>query len=151
MFIQPRDSEDAAELARKLLDAAGDDQSRVKTSFQGAQLGFEVDDDLATAVGRTPDREANADPNAQPIIRDTVGEAPDTTILPNVMPGARDDNAGGGTGGDANPDTEGTETVQEDAGGAAGSAAPEGTDGATEGTDAGTADPAPAKSSRKKS
>ncbi len=39
------------EVARKLLEAAGDQPERVKTVTTGAGLAFDVDDDLAKAIG----------------------------------------------------------------------------------------------------
>lgn len=57
-IITPRDDDDAAELARTLLEAAGDEPDRVRTHSMGPRLSFEVDDELAAAVGRTPDQDA---------------------------------------------------------------------------------------------
>lgn len=86
MLITPKDQTDLIELGRTLLDAAGDDPTRVRTTFMGAQMGYEVDDDLARAIGRDPDEQG--DPNAQVIMRDRVGEVGDNPTLPNLSPGS---------------------------------------------------------------
>ncbi len=58
MIINPENTADAQQLAKDLLAAAGDHPERVRTNTQGARLAFDVDDDLARAVGRTPDEQA---------------------------------------------------------------------------------------------
>ncbi len=84
MIITPKDHNDLVDLSKRLLDAAGNDPSRVRTTFQGPTMGFEVDDDLARAIGRTPDE---VRVNEQPILRDRVGEVGEAFVLPNVVPG----------------------------------------------------------------
>ncbi len=85
MIITPKDHDDLVDLTKRLLDAAGNDPSRVRTSFQGQTMGLEVDDDLARAIGRSPDE---VRVNEQPIVRDRVGEVGEAFVLPNVAPGA---------------------------------------------------------------
>lgn len=58
------------EVARKLLDAAGDHPERVKTVTTGAGLAFDVDDDLAKAVT------GKAAPKKAPVKK--AAPAPDT-------------------------------------------------------------------------
>ncbi len=84
MIITPKDHSELVDLGKRLLDAAGDDPSRVRTSFQGSTMSYEIDDDLARAIGRTPDE---VRVNEQPILRDTVGVVGDPQVLPNVVPG----------------------------------------------------------------
>lgn len=84
MIITPKDHDELVDLGKRLLEAAGNDPSRVKTSFQGPTMSYEVDDDLARAIGRTPDEVRI---NEQPILRDRVGEIGDRPVLPNVIPG----------------------------------------------------------------
>jgi hypothetical protein len=50
-FIIPADHADLTELLPALLAAAGDDPGRVKTITSGPMLSFDVDDEIAAAVG----------------------------------------------------------------------------------------------------
>jgi hypothetical protein len=85
VIITPKDHADLVDLGKRLLDAAGDNPDRVRTSFMGATMSYDVDDDLARAIGRTPDE---VRVNEQPIVRDRVGEVGDAPVLPNVVPGS---------------------------------------------------------------
>lgn len=49
--ILPADDTDSRRLARDLLAAAGDRPERVQTVTVGSRMAFEVDDDLAAAIG----------------------------------------------------------------------------------------------------
>lgn len=49
--IIPKDAADRGRLAGALLAAAGDQPERVKITTAGPGFAFEVDDDLAAAVG----------------------------------------------------------------------------------------------------
>ncbi|WP_298444670.1 hypothetical protein [Gordonia sp. (in: high G+C Gram-positive bacteria)] len=49
--IIPADDADSKRLAVALLEAAGDRPERVRTVSAGPRLAFEVDDDLAAAIG----------------------------------------------------------------------------------------------------
>lgn len=67
----------AAELARRLLDLAGDQPERVKTVTTGPAIAFDVDDDLAKKAtaprrGRPPKQpdpqpETTPEPAAEPV------------------------------------------------------------------------------------
>lgn len=61
--IIPKDDADRGRLAARLLAAAGDRPERVRTVTGGGTLAFEVDDDLAAAIGTAdyvPEVEAEA-------------------------------------------------------------------------------------------
>ncbi len=60
---------DAAEIAARLLAAAGDQPDRVKV-VTGKYLGFSVDDELAVAAGYVLDDEGLADLDAVPLLID---------------------------------------------------------------------------------
>lgn len=52
------------ETARKLLDAAGGDASKIRTITDGPSLAFDVDDDVAEALAK-PARTTRKKPPAQ--------------------------------------------------------------------------------------
>lgn len=89
MILQTENAQDAARLAKDLLTAAGDNPSRVRTSTQGSRVAFEVDDDLARAVGRGPDEPAPEQPPAEQAPADPPADPPaDAPVDAPVEPAA---------------------------------------------------------------
>ncbi len=61
---------DAAEIAARLLAAAGDQPDRVKVVTGTKYIGFSIDDELAEAAGYVLDDEGQADLDAVPLLID---------------------------------------------------------------------------------
>lgn len=96
-LINAKDAADARNLAGRLLAAAGGDTGRVRVRTHGGGRVFDVDDELAAAVGRAPDEAATTgaggDAGAAP-----AGPEVTTTQQPDGSGNAAADRAAGGDG-----------------------------------------------------
>lgn len=69
----------AAEIAARLLAAAGDNPDRVQFVTGGTRAGFSVDDELARAAGYvTDERPAEDTGGSTPVVNDVAPENPES-------------------------------------------------------------------------